>query len=199
MKLSNRRCAQLGLMSALMVLTMSVTTLLVIPNNSRPVQVADIGTVAPDFELPDANGQSVSLSELRGDVVVLFFSSLRNPASGKYDDRVTRVAQSYDNDPRVKFFAIDVGNGEHVDPLYLKLDNRVAGRGYPTLLDEKAYVAARYSATVTPMLVIIDPHGVVKYRGPFDNNADVAFASHSYLVEALHDVLESATVTVANR
>jgi thioredoxin-dependent peroxiredoxin len=31
------------------------------------------GDPAPDFELPDQNGDEVSLSDLRGQVVVLYF------------------------------------------------------------------------------------------------------------------------------
>ena len=33
----------------------------------------EVGDVAPDFTLPDQNGESVTLSDLRGKTVVLFF------------------------------------------------------------------------------------------------------------------------------
>ena len=49
-------------------------------------------------------------------------------------DRVARVAQNYQSDDRVKFLAIDVGNGEHIDPAYLKLDNRVIVEKGPVAL-----------------------------------------------------------------
>jgi peroxiredoxin Q/BCP len=32
------------------------------------------GTAAPDFELPDENGEPVKLSDLKGQTVVLYFS-----------------------------------------------------------------------------------------------------------------------------
>ncbi len=33
----------------------------------------NVGDMAPDFRLPDQNGQTVSLSDLRGKTVVLYF------------------------------------------------------------------------------------------------------------------------------
>jgi len=196
-KLSTRHFAQLGLASAAVVLTISMATLLLAPRFSKPLGVADVGTVAPDFELPDLHGAPVSLSAFRGQSVVLFFSSLKSTTSLQYEERVERLADFYQTDSRVKFLAINVGDGQRIDPFMLTLDQRLNARNYPTLLDDKASVASRYSATATPMMVIIDPHGVVRYRGPFDNSADLAFASHSYLIEALQDVLEHTTVTVA--
>ena len=61
-----------------MVLTMSVATLVLVPRLSKPLGVADIGTVAPDFELTDIHGGLVSLSDYHGQSLVLFFSSLHS-------------------------------------------------------------------------------------------------------------------------
>jgi AhpC/TSA family len=33
----------------------------------------EVGTTAPDFELPNQDGESVKLSDLRGQLVVLYF------------------------------------------------------------------------------------------------------------------------------
>jgi peroxiredoxin len=197
--ISIRRRAQIGLAAAFVVLAASLSALLVVPRYSRPVQVADVGTTAPDFELRDLNGSPFSLHDYRGQVVVLFFSSLQSPQSTQYNERIERLARSYDNDARVKFFAINIGDGEHDDPFLLRLDDRVSSRTYPTLLDEKAIIATHYSAMQPPYMIVIDPRGVVRYRGAFDDNADIAFASHSYLADALRDVLESSTVAVASK
>jgi peroxiredoxin Q/BCP len=42
------------------------------PTTKRP-QVVKEGQQAPDFELPDQDGESVRLSDLRGRPVVLYF------------------------------------------------------------------------------------------------------------------------------
>jgi len=197
--ISIRRRAQLGLAAAFVVLLASLSALILVPRYSRPVQVADVGTAAPDFDLPNLNGETVSLHDYHGQVVVLFFSSLHSPQSLQYNDRVERLAHTYDTDARVKFFAVNIGDGEHLDPILLRLDDRISSRTYPTLLDEKAAIATRYSAKQAPYMVVIDPRGIVRYRGAFDDNADLAFTSHSYLADALHDVLESSTIAVASK
>ena len=196
--LSVRRRAQLGLFAAFLVLGGSVATLLLAPRYSKPVAVADVGTAAPDFQLEDVDGRSVTLSKHRGRAVVLFFGSVNCPKTNEYNARVARLAKSYANDDRVQFLAVDVTTGtEPLDRRLLKLDTTVAERAFPTLVDEKGAVAGRYSATETPTFVVLDPHGVVRYRGAFDNNADLAFATQHFCAAALGDVLGVPTATLA--
>jgi hypothetical protein len=71
--------------------------------------------------------------------------------------------------PRVKVVALDVTpRGEtSIDRYMLSRDPVVSQRSFPTLCDEKGLVASRYSASETPTFVLIDTHGVVRYRGAF--------------------------------
>jgi len=41
--------------------------------SERTVVMVEVGQPAPDFELPDQNGEQVRLSELRGQKVVVYF------------------------------------------------------------------------------------------------------------------------------
>ena len=190
--MSIRVRAQLGLLAAALVLTVAVAALLVMPRRSHPVEVADVGTSAPDFELLDLNHQTVTLSSLQGQAIVLFFADPHLPAAGQYEQRVNRLSMQYAADERVKFFAIEVAD------LQSWAIHRT-DRTFATLLDDSGKVATRFSIRQLPIVVVIDPHGVVRYRGPFDNNPDIAFATHSFAAEALQDVLESSTVTVAGK
>jgi hypothetical protein len=144
-------------------------------------------------------GTQVTLSSFRGQAVVLYFCSGESQLSKAYDDRVERLAHDYTGDARVQFFAIDVAPNGTIDPLSLRLDSSVAARPFPTLLDNRGIVATRYSAVSarTPTVVVINPRGEVRYRGPFDNNPDLAFATRHLCDEALRDVLESSTTAVA--
>lgn len=195
---SSRRFAQLGLAAAFVLATSCAATLLIVPAMSKPVAVADVGTKAPDFQLTDLNGATFTLSECHGQAVVLYFCSDESQLSKAYDDRVDRLAQDYAADGRVKFIAVNISDGHANDPLMLRLNARAASRSFPTLLDERAQVAMRYSAKNMPMVVIIDPRGEVRYRGPFDNSPELAFATRHLCEEALRDVLESSTTAVAS-
>ena len=195
------RCrAQLGLAAALVVLALSVSTLLVVPRYSRPIAVADVGTVAPDFQLPDADGRPFTLSKYRGRAVVLFFGSLHSPQTADYNDRVDQLARRYGNDSRVKFVALDVpqgSDGAGESAVRVRVDANLVGRPFPTLIDDHATIATRYSVAELPTFVVVDPNGLVRYRGAFDDSQDVAFATQSFLPEALKDALGAPTSAVA--
>ena len=206
--LSPRRSAQLGLAGAFTVLALSLSALLLVPRYSRPIAAADVGTVAPDFRLLDTDGRAFTLSALRGQAGVLFFGSLHSPETADYNDRIDQLAKRYAADSRVKFLAVDVpGSGDAgaaaaaedgaLDRLRVRVDANVIGRPFPTLVDDHAAVAARYSAQDMPLFVVIDPKGVVAYRGAFDDSRDLAFATKHFLPDALADVLGAPASAVA--
>jgi peroxiredoxin len=197
--LSPRRRAQLGLAAAGVVLALSVATLLIVPRYSRPIAIADVGTRAPDFQLLDVDGRPVKLSEYRGQAVVLFFGSLHCPKTADYNDRVDRLARQYAADSRVKFLALNVPqSGDRADaPVRVRVDANLVGRPFPTLLDEHAAVATRYSVTELPTFVVIDPDGIVTYRGAFDDSQDIAFATHPFVPNALREVLGAPSSAMA--
>ena len=196
--ISVRRRAQLGLLGAFVVLAGAVATLLVKPRHSKPVAIADVGTLAPDFHLEDIAGRAFTLSQHRGKAVVLFFGSVDCPRTADYNARVERLARQYANDHRVEFVAVDTTpRVAAASREALRSDPAVAARGFPTLVDVHGAVARRYSAVKTPTFVILDNHGVVRYRGPFDNSQDLAFATHAFCADALDDVVGAPTSAVA--
>ena len=196
--ISVRRRAQLGLVAAAFVLTVAVATLLLAPRYSKPVAVADVGTVAPDFQLEDVDGRTFTLSEHRGQAIVLFFGSVNSARTADYNPRVSRLAGMYTNDDRVKFVALDMTfRSQPIDREVLRSDPIVSGRGFPTLIDDRGKTAGRYSATETPTFVVLDAHGIVRYRGPFDNSVDLAFATQPFCAEALGNILGAPTSAVA--
>lgn len=196
---THRRRARLGLLGAFVVLAASVSALLLVPRYSRPVAVADVGTAAPDFHLYDTTGRPVALSDFRGHPVVLFFSSIDCPRSADYCERIDRLARQFADGGQVKFLALNVSPSEHLDPWLVRTDDRVAKRSFPTLLDPKGAVATRYSADKTPMTVVLDPRGLVRYRGPFDDNADAAFVTRTYAADAVRNIVGTDGIAIAGR
>jgi peroxiredoxin len=186
---STRRCAQLGLVAAAFVLFTAMATLLLVPRYSRPVAAADVGTAAPDFQLNDRQGHSITFSKERGHAVVLFFAPADPIQSSTYSGRIETLARRYAADQRVKFFAFNVPSD---DQIALPAFDAQTDATVPTLIDSKGVVATRYSAPPqAPLFVVIDPAGIVRYRGPFDDHIDLAFASRFYCAEALGEVLGS--------
>jgi cytochrome oxidase Cu insertion factor (SCO1/SenC/PrrC family) len=164
-----RRVAHLGLAAAAIVLVACMSIVLAAPRLSRPIAVAEVGTVAPDFQLPDTEGRPVTLSSFRGRSVVLFFGNLHCPKTAVCNDRVGALAEQYARDGHAQFLAINVDRkSDRTDALQVRVDARVVGRTFPTLLDRKGTLADRYSARTTPSFILIDPTGVVRYRGPLD-------------------------------
>ncbi len=205
--LSTRRRVHLGLAAAFMVLASSIATLLLVPRYSKPVAVADVGTLAPDFKLTDASGATFSLSDCRGHVVVLFFAPLQSAGSAEYNEDLKKIVRNYDTNgdtaSQVKFAAVNIGNGTTPDAPLPHLANDASESGFLTLLDARATVASSYSATATPMVIVIDPRGVVCYRGPVDHRADNHPAAPSIsqvgLADTLNDLLGQARVSVASK
>jgi peroxiredoxin len=189
-KLSTRFIARAGLVATFVVLTACISTLVLVPRHSKPVAVADVGTVAPEFELLDSNGQRFSLADTRGQVVVLFFAALNDPRIAQQYERLDRLAREYADDGRIKILGINITRDDSAIAM--------ANRSFDTLLDSHAAIAARYAATQTPLTVIIDAHGVVRYRGPMDAIAtDFAPTPNSFVAEAIKTMIENATFASA--
>jgi hypothetical protein len=202
------RVARAGLSAALVVLAMSVAALVLVPRYSRPVAIADVGTIAPDFQLRDTSGRPVTLSDHRGHTVVLFFDeAAAAPAHGAashrgdYVARIKSLVREYAGDERVAFLGVDeVAPGDGGDATLAASILAADERPFPTLVDDRGVIARRYSAEIFPMVVVIDPRGLVRYRGPFDDNADPAFITRTFAADALHDVLnDRPSAPVARR
>jgi peroxiredoxin len=133
---------------------------------------AGLGQPAPDFSLSDSEGNAVKLSALRGKTVVLEWFNPDCPfikyahTKGPLRDLAKRV--STDN---LVWFSINSaaagkqGNGASRNQSARSeygMSNRV-------LLDESGKVGHAYGALKTPHLFIIDPKGVLVYRGGLDN------------------------------
>lgn len=112
-----------------------------------------IGTIAPDFELPDLAGERHKLSEFRGlDLLLIFF----NPKCGfctQMADDLAALPLGGDNGRAVPL-AVTTGDRE---------DNRQLVEQYgircPVLLQKEMEVASQFHAQGTPMGYRIDKEG----------------------------------------
>jgi thiol-disulfide isomerase/thioredoxin len=118
------------------------------------------GKPAPDFTLTALDGASVTLSELKGSIVVIDFwamwcgpCKLGLPKLQEFADWVKKESRP------VKVFAVDVWERQPRDAVAEFWKSN--GYTIPVLLDEKSETPGKYGFDSIPFTVIVDAKGVV--------------------------------------
>lgn len=171
-----------------------------------PKAVAAVGQPAPDFTLQDLDGKAHKLSDLRGKTVVLEWFNPQCPfvkkahTVGSLKD-YAKVATG----KGVVWLAVNSGapgkQGHGADAN--KKGVSEFALEHPVLLDESGAVGHAYGATNTPHMYVIDPQGVLVYRGAIDNSPDAEGQSPAdgklvqYVDQALAELSASKPVSVA--
>ena len=197
MRVPPRWQAQFGLAAAIILGIASMATIFARPRFEKPLAFAEPGTVAPEFKLHDADGRALSLFDLRGQAAVLYFTSVHCPDCAAYNARIEKLAKRYASDARVKFIAIDID--PDIEPVEVRVDAKVVGRSFPTLIDAKGEVASRYSVKNTPQVAVIDPQGTLRYRGPFDDSITESAVTQHSCADTLATLLANRELTFASR
>jgi len=120
-------------------------------------RVAEEGR-APDFTLSDVSGKKVTLSELRGKVVLVEFWATWCPPCKDAVPELNKVYEKYKN-KNVQVLAISLDQGGDVAS---KLNSFVKEHriNYPVLIDDKE-VNVSYGVANVPVAFIIDKEGKV--------------------------------------
>jgi peroxiredoxin len=109
-----------------------------------------VGEPAPDFSLPDLAGQTVSLSDFRGDKTLVLFW---RPSCG-FCQRMLDDLKAWEADPPAGAPQLLVVSTDSV------ADNQVMGLRTPVLLDKEGMSIGRlFGANGTPMAVLVDAQG----------------------------------------
>lgn len=147
--------------------------------------VIQIGQPAPDFELPDLQGQPHRLSELRGRVVVLNFWSAECPWAERADQAMDAYRQEWGENVTVWPIASNVNESTDM------LTETARERGLEVVLhDSRHQVADRYGAQTTPHLYVVDRKGILRYQGALDDtNFRQREARRFFLRQAVEAVL----------
>lgn len=137
---------------------------------------AEIGKAAPAFSAKDVKGETVSLSDLGGKVVVLEWLNFGCPFVKKhYGAGNMQKLQAEATAKDVVW--ITVNSGAEGKQGYLeasKLDEATAKAGSKAshvVVDSDGTIGKAYDAKVTPQMVIINQEGVLVYDGAIDSKA----------------------------
>jgi peroxiredoxin len=134
----------------------------------------EVGKASPNFSLPDTNGKTRSLADLKGKYVVLEWYQPDCPFVRKhYNSGNMQALQKEYTAKGVVWLSIDSSApGEQGNYPAAKLNEFAAKDGAARtalLLDPDGKVGRLYGAKTTPDMYIIDPNGTLVYRGAIDN------------------------------
>ncbi|MBC8273759.1 MAG: TlpA family protein disulfide reductase [Chloroflexi bacterium] len=135
-------------------------------------KIPQVGDNAPDFTLESIDGKSISLSDFRGKVVLIVFTSVN---CKECEEQMPYLIGAYQQ-----------ANGglAVLDIYHMIYDTRVV-RDYvtkkqfttfPALPDPKNKVATAYGATgFPPTNFIVDAAGIIRYKkiGPFQSQEEI--------------------------
>ena len=142
------------------------------PNMVRtPSTMLSLGTVAPDFDLPNVDGRMVDYAAAAGPrgTVVMFICN-HCPFVKHVADELARLGHEYL--PRgIGFAAIssnDVASHPADSPEQMVHEAEERGYPFPYLYDETQEVAKAYHAACTPDFYLFDAGRKLVYRGQLD-------------------------------
>ena len=136
-----------------------------------PSTMLPLGTLAPDFELPNVDGRMVSYADAAGErgTVVMFICN-HCPFVKHVADQLAGLGR--DSMPRgIGFIAIssnDVSTHPADSPEQMVAEAEERGYPFPYLYDETQEVAQVYQAACTPDFYLFDAGKKLVYRGQLD-------------------------------
>ena len=132
-----------------------------------------LGTVAPDFRLPDPGGKLVSLADFRGaPALLVLFICNHCPYVKHLREGLAQLGRDYSarGVAIVAISANDAVNYPEDSPARMAAEAQSAGYTFPYLHDESQAVARAYRAACTPDFFLFDKTRRLVYRGQFDDS-----------------------------
>ncbi len=170
--------------------------------NSKEEKKAELGEKAPDFTLPNLNGDNVSLSDYleKEQYIILEWMNPDCPFC-------TRVHKSgLVNKMLEKVNKLTDGNVVHIEinsTHYMGTEKtgeylKEHGVTSTALMDNSGKVGHLYDAKTTPHMYVIDKKGILRYRGAFDNDVKgkkPADETTNYVVNAVRQLVNGDEVS----
>ena len=137
-----------------------------------PSTMLDLGTPAPEINLPDVvSGGQISLATFVDDRALLVMFLCRHcPFVLHVKHELTRIGEDYFEKPLgiVAISSNDADNYPNDAPEHLKAMAEELGFKFPFCYDESQEVAKAYSAACTPDFFLFDQERKLVYRGQLD-------------------------------
>ncbi|MFC1943643.1 peroxiredoxin family protein [Chloroflexota bacterium] len=139
-------------------------------NPIAPGKDTRVGSLAPDFQLSNLEGQSISLSDFRGSPVLINLWATWCPSCR---DEMPYLQQIYDewSGKGLVLLAIDMGESPSTVKEFMQSYNL----SFPVLLDTNQDVALEYNIRYIPTTFLIDEDGIIQVVkvGAFSSTAEI--------------------------
>lgn len=161
-------------------------------------KIVSIGDKAPDFAgIPatfKGEDTSLSLSDIKEDVVVVVFLGNHCPVVQAVEDRLNDFVNDY-KDKSVKVVGIAVADLDTDRLPQIKEWVAEKGSQYVYGYDESQKTAKDYGASATPEFFVLDKERTIQYMGLLDDNHMLeSKATKTYLRDAVDAVLAGTEV-----
>jgi thiol-disulfide isomerase/thioredoxin len=158
-----------------------------------------VGDKAPTFSglpaIEKGEQVSVSLPDLKEDVVVVVFLANHCPVVKAYEDRLIEFTKDYKNKGvRVIGIAVSQMNEDKLPAIKDYMKDK--GSNYTYAYDESQEVGRAYGATRTPQFFVLDKERKIRYTGAMDDKQEESKVSKTYLRDAVDAVLKGETPAV---
>jgi peroxiredoxin len=162
--------------------------------------------IAPDFNLLNTYGEKVSLSEFKGQTVVLEWTNHGCPFVAKhYKTQNMQNTQGEAKKANVVWLTI-ISSAPGTQGFVSNLEANELTRSRSALpshvlLDPKGLVGRSYGAKTTPHMYLIDQSGVLKYQGAIDDAGGRGFMfknlseAKNYILLALDELKKGKKIT----
>ncbi len=163
------------IISLILILTLIVTVLSFFSCSPTPDEdgtnsdVPDL-ELAPDFELNDINGNSVTLQSFRGSPVILVFWMIQCPACVM---EMPYLQEIYERQSQNDLVLLTINVRDNVSQIrdFLTRENL----SLPVLMDSDFDAVRDYNVRYTPTAFYIDKSGILKYTkiGAYNNVSEI--------------------------
>jgi peroxiredoxin len=185
------------------LLSLAILALIAAPTFAA--EKVKIGDKAPSFDgLPAVSGSqdtSLTLSDIKEDVVVVVFLANHCPMVGFNEDRIIDLANSFkDKSVRVVGISCTGAPGYKAQDDIPAIKSRIKDKGYNYIYgyDESGAIGKAYGATVTPEFFVLDKDRKVRYHGALDDNPrDETKVTKTYAKDAINALLAGKDVEKA--
>jgi len=133
-------------------------------------QGVEVGNLAPDFQLPNLDGQTVSLSNLQGKPVLInFWATWCSPCRGE----MPYIQEIYEEWSDKGLVVLTINIGESPSQVEKFMESQQLS--LPVLLDTKQATAREYNIVGIPTTFFIDKDGIIQEKiiGAFQSKTQI--------------------------